>query len=341
MRTLTRSILILILFAIFLIGLSKSLYHSIGMAGYLPDDYKFGDLYRFTNLAQFKEAHVTCPKLYPTSAPKEPIALYAIGDSFMEPGSVDKEDFVAQTYSYTHWNNQSKVHLDTSLHNVLLLESVERHFREHLAGPVTNLSISPSPVKPTQEAQPNDFVEFLKGTHDSRLKVPEERYDNMLFNWPVLLRLKEMKAWFNLHFFDRVHSMTSLSPDREHVFLKLDTDSTVINSNFNPISEEELTKLVDELNHTYDTYSSLGFDEIYLSIIPNKTTVTSPRMGSYNHLIERIQSDPRLKVKLIDAYALVQPLGASGYQKGDSHWTCQSRDLWLKEINRQLLQRHE
>jgi len=107
MRTLTRSILIFILFAIFLVGLSKSLYHTIGKADYLPDDYKYGDLYRFTNLAQFKEAHITCPKVYSDTTHKLPIALYAIGDSFMEPGSVDQEDFIARTYSYTHWNDQT------------------------------------------------------------------------------------------------------------------------------------------------------------------------------------------------------------------------------------------
>ncbi|MDQ1088821.1 hypothetical protein [Siphonobacter sp. SORGH_AS_1065] len=337
MRQLARLILIFILVAIFLIGLSKSFYHTLGLAGYLPDDYKYGDLYRFTNLVQFKQAHVTCPKLYPTGAPKASIALYAIGDSFMEPGSVDSSDFIAQRYSYTHWNDQKTIRLDTSLHNVLLIESVERHFREHLATLITNLSIVQSSIPNTPASMPtNDLVAFLEGTHDSRLKVPEERYDNVLFNWPVFLRLKEFKAWLNLHLFDRTHAMTSLSPDRKHVFLNLDTDSTLINSNFNSVSEEEITKLITHLNESFDKYRSLGFDEIYLSIIPNKTTVTTPEMGPYNHLIERIQSDTRLKVKIIDAYSLVKPLGAEGYQKGDSHWTCQSRDLWLRAINEQL-----
>ncbi|OZI09390.1 hypothetical protein BWI93_04355 [Siphonobacter sp. BAB-5385] len=340
MASFVRIIALLALLVVFAASTSKTLYFTVGKEGYLPDDYKYGDLYRFTNLAAFKAVRESCRKLFSDPTPQAPVALYAIGDSFMEPGSVDAQDFQTRTYTYTHWNDHTTIHLDTSVRNILLIESVERHFREHLATPVSNFVLSPQPVKPVEKTHSYeaDFDEFMTGPKDVRLTYPEERLDNVLFNWPVFLHLREFKAWMNLTFFNRVHSMTTITPDHQHLLLNLDTDSTVINSNFNPVSDKEISTLIKNLNQTYEKYHSLGFDEVYLSIIPNKTTIAANYLGRYNHLIERIQSDPRLKLKVVDAYRLVRPLGPAAYQPGDSHWTCQSRDLWLRQLNRQLLQ---
>ncbi|MFT4031840.1 MAG: hypothetical protein QM669_05440 [Siphonobacter sp.] len=336
MMRIVRYLAITLLSISLILGLSRTFYYELAIADILPDDYQYGDLYRFTNLASFKAIRQICSEKLAAHSPKIPVALYAIGDSFMEPGSVDAADFPVQQYAYTHWNDQDSIQLNPSLKNVLLIESVERHFREHLEKDITNIIVSDHSVKPIDRKTHSyweDFKTFFTGPTAIRQVLPEERLDNILFNWPFTLKLREWKAELTLKLFNRIHPMTSLSTDGHYLLLNLDTDSTLINSNFNPVSEEEINHMVNFLNDSYERYHQQGFEEIYLSIIPNKTTIVAPNMGRYNHLIERIQANKRLKMKVIDAYSIIKPLGSAAYQPGDSHWTCDTRDRWLRAVN--------
>ena len=80
-----------------------------------------------------------------------------------------------------------------------------------------------------------------------------------------------------------------------------------------------------------------GFDEVYLSIIPNKVSILSPDMGKYNQLIERVQSDLNLKIPVIDTYSDFKKNPTKYYLKSDSHWTCEGRDIWLDKVNNILV----
>jgi hypothetical protein len=333
-----RYVALLLLIVVFLASVSRSFYRTLGSAGLIPDDYRYGDLYRFSNLAAFRSDREGQCTAVPVRKAKA--ALYAVGDSFMEPGYVNAGDISADYYSYTHWNDHRAVALDTSVRNVLLIESVERHFREHLAKPVENLQVVQGAVPDQTEAKLSawtDFEQFLTGPAEIRKDFPEERLDNMLFNWDFFLRIREWKAQLNLDLFGRSHPMTSLSPDEQHIFLKLDTDPKVINSNFNELTDEEVGTLVRHLNESADRYKKAGFDEVILSIIPNKTTIAAPAMGRYNRLIERIQQHPDLRLTIVDSYGWLKSAGPKAYQPGDSHWTCESRAKWLTQLNGVLL----
>jgi hypothetical protein len=339
MNALLRPLALLLALLVFAAGCSRTVYRTLGGAGLLPDDYRYGDLYRLSSLAAFKVERENCPK-YAAGQSKVPVDLYVIGDSFLEKGRVDSTDFVARRYHYTHWEvPHDTIYLDRSVRNVLVLETVERHAREHFGRPVESLVVSPRPVPAVPEEVPNvwtDFLRFFGGDPAIRQVLPEERLENVLFNSPPAQVLKEAKAWVNARFFDRLNPSVDRSADGRYLLYGLDTDSTRVNSNFNALPESEVRQLVRTLNQSADAYRAAGFDAVYVSIIPNKTTLVANDPGRYNRLIERVQSDPALRVPVIDAYGSLRPLGPAAYEIGDSHWTCAGRNAWLGTVNRLL-----
>ena len=129
----------------------------------------------------------------------------------------------------------------------------------------------------------------------------------------------------------------ALSRDKQHIFVGLDTDTTTGKTAlFTPLPDPDLNAYVDSLNQTYDRYRALGFAGVYLSIIPNKTTLLDPGLGHYNHLIERVQQHPRLRMPVVDVYGVYRNAREPIYALSDSHWNCRGRALWLQTVNRQL-----
>lgn len=331
-----RYAVLLVAFVAFLGGCSRTAYLTLAGWGLVPDDFRYGDLYRLSSLPQFKQEREACPP-FAKNEPKLPVALYVIGDSFLEPGRVDSVDFVAKTYRYVHWENTSELKLDSNLRNILMLESVERHAREHFAQRAGNFVFREN-FKPEKKQTGvwADVKTFFTGTHEKRQRLPEEQLENLLFNNVFWQKLKEWKAALTLNWFDRTNPKVALSTDEQHLFYVLDTDSTLVNSNFNRLPDAEVDSMVAHLNETAEFYRKQGFDEVWLSIIPNKTTVVEPNRGPYNRLIERVQRHPELRMPVIDAYGLLKPGGAGVYERGDSHWNCRGRALWLKAVNERL-----
>lgn len=332
-----RYILLILFSLIWIAGCSPDILSYLYKNRWIPDDYRFGDLYRLSNLDAFKEPQKACdsPLLpsKPASVDKE-IHLYVLGDSFLEPQRVSKEDFITDKYQYIHWNQVMHISLDTTAINLLVIESVERHLREHLAAPITNLvadtaTFFPAPAKPR-------FMTRMDQAFSS--EKTEERLATILFEYAPFLSIKEMKAAFNWRVFDRVNDKVAVSDDKSSIVYYLDTDSTLISSSFNPVNNEEIDLMVKNLNSSANELKLIGFDEVLFSVIPNKTTVLMPEYGSYNQLIQRVQTHPRLSVPYIDILQEFNQMGASSYLKGDSHWTCEGQHRWLLKINEKLLQ---
>ena len=320
-------------------GCSRVVLHYFYQTGLAADDYRFGDLYRLSNLPQFKEEQPPCPPLpLRRSGPdQKPVNLYLIGDSFSEPERLGPGDFSASYFSRTKWENQRRVQLDPTKRNVLLIETVERHFRDHFSQPVTSLGVvadtNQKPAPPTLPLRQRiqAVVALIPPS-----AVVEERLETLLFGHPWALWWKEQKAAFTLTVFDRANPKVGLSRDKQHVFVGLDTDTTTgKTSAFTPLPNRELDLLVDSLNTVYDHYRSLGFD----AVIPNKVTLLAPGLGSYNHLIERVQQHPRLRMPSIDIYSVYKKARQPLYAVGDSHWNCTGRALWLRTVNEQLFGR--
>jgi hypothetical protein len=294
-----------------------------------PDDYRYGDLYRLSLLAQFKERTFECE--HKKQDLKKPVHLYLIGDSFTEDPKIKLEDFPIEKYHYIHWAKSADYQLDTTKTNILILETVERTVREHFCSVANNftnqkeeskLSFKKNIEKKTKEIEKTIIPDGI-----------EERLAHTIFNYDFFLWFRELKASINLNIFGRIEDEVVLSKDKQQIFYADEADSTNSKSAFYPILDSEIDLFVKNINETKSKYLEAGFDEVYLSIIPNKVSVLSPDLGNYNHLIERIQEDKELQIPFIDTYSIFKKSPQKYYLKSDTHWTCDGREVWLQKVN--------
>lgn len=343
MKLILRYSILLLAAFLWLGGCSREVMHLLYQTNIIADEYRFGDLYRLSNLARFKELQEPCDssvQVVSENKAGNEINLFLIGDSFTEPQRIRQQDFTAlgahlNYYHRTHWENQHQIQLDTTQRNVLLLESVERHFREHFAKPVENLVVVADTNQVQQSASQPSWRRQLFAQIQS--KGIEERLETILFSQSFFLWIKELKAGLTLNWFDRFSPTVGLSRDRQHIFVDLDVDTTrKLNSSFAPLTDHEVDALVDSVNATAKHYQKLGFDAVYLSLIPNKASILEPMRGPYNHLIERIQGHPRLQVPTVDVYSQYRNARQPVYAIGDSHWNCTGQAIWLQAVVKKL-----
>lgn len=316
-------------------GCSRTVMHELYEVGLVQDDYRFGDLYRLSSLPQFKEVVPPCPPgpAYPDTSRTD---LYIIGDSFTEPARLAKADLPVHALRYFHWDRDLDQHvkLDTTHRNVLVIESVERHFRQHVeVTPTQNMRVVSDTIGTGGQGQPSDWghtlVDWIKA------KGIEERLETVLFSQDLFLWFREAKASLTLALFDRYNDQVSLSHDRKTIFSNLDTDPPMTSS-FTPLRDTYLDSLVRNLNQAADFYRKAGFDEVILSIIPNKVTMLEQDRGTYNHLIERVQQHPDLRLTVLDTYTPYRRSLVPLYAKGDTHWNCTGRAIWLAALRERL-----
>jgi hypothetical protein len=296
------------------------------------DSYRYGDLYRLSNLSAFKDPQQPCTEykipVHQKSGKK--IHLYLIGDSFTEKQRIGKKDFIADFYTHVRWSDVLHVKPDTSEINILLLESVERHFREKFTtAPIRNLIPDSATYIPA--ATPKPFMTRIDQAFSA--DHTKERLDEILFQNDFVLGLKQLKADFNYHFFNRTNQEVTPVNGGKGLVYYMDTDTPEITSSFSKIRESEIDSIVDNLNKSKELAMQAGFDHVILSIIPNKVSVLMPTYGHYNNLISRIYSNPALDLPYIDVYQDFRKMGDEAYLKGDSHWTCRGQYLWLDKTN--------
>lgn len=310
--------------------MSSTVSHWLYQVGIIADDYRFGDLYRLSTLPQFKEPKPVCS---PSNRSTDTASthLYLIGDSFSEPERLSQYDFRVSHYQRVAWDFRQRAQLDPTKRNVLLIESIERHVREHFAGNVQELVVEKDTAQ-HPSLRPSFWQRLNNEFHRSDV---EERLESTLFSRDWAFWFKELKASLTLNWFDRASSSVSLSKDRQHVFLHSDTDTgKPLNSSFSSLTDPEVNTLVDSINSVASRYKQLGFDAVYLSIIPNKASILEPERAAYNHLIERIQASPALQVPFINTYEAYKNSSVPPYLKSDTHWSCEGRALWLELVRK-------
>jgi len=297
-----------------------------------PDDYRNGDLYHLSYLPQFKEKLKTCPPNN-KSGGNSKVNLFVIGDSFTEAQRVDKNDIIAANYTNIHWRKQADIQLDTSLRNVLILETVERKFKDHFSQEVNQFRLEKTGAKKSWKRILKENIVQTKAFIFPEKDGIEQRFESSLFSYDLFLKFREIKATLNQRLFDRVEKKVVLSKDKNSIFYFEESLHTDSHSAFYPFSEFEKTMLVRRVNAAQKKYLQAGFNEVYLSIIPNKVSILAPNLGTYNHLIERIQADTSLKMPVIDTFSEFRKNPSKYYLKSDSHWTCEGRDIWLNKVN--------
>ncbi|RFS13498.1 hypothetical protein [Emticicia sp. C21] len=312
---------------LWLLGFSTHISKWLYAQGIIKDDYRYGDLYRFSNLPQFRVLKEPC-QTPQTKITQPNTALYLIGDSFTEEGRIEAGDFVSGSFHRFFIGHSPYIKLDKTKKNVLIIETVERHFRERFAKPYRNLTFK----EPSAQQAINTRLKQAK----SDFWYDSERHESVLFSSDFFLTIKEWKASLNDRIFDRTDGHVVVSKDKKNIFYELDARSNGITSTFDKISDKEITLLVENVNRTYDFYRKSGFDKVYLTIAPNKSSVLGKDLGEYNHLIERIQKSPALRMPIFDIYTPFSTSEKMLYDVGDTHWNCEGKQIWINAVNQKL-----
>ena len=312
---------------LWLLGCSKDISGWLFEKGLVKDDYRYGDLYRMSNLSEFKELKEICPPK--ANLKKTSTHLVLAGDSFTEKGRIDSSYFAASDYSYVRVDEVTNIPIDTTQNNVLIIETVERHFRERFRDVWQGVKLE------------KEFGESLKdeSVFDKllawELPYSTEFHQGILFGYDAMQRIREWKADVNYKLFNRIDENVRLNKTEEHLLYYLPSEPG-ISSGFDVIEDEEIDNLVKKVNATYKYYKFLGFDKVILSIIPNKTSILGKDLGTYNELLLRIQRHKGLIMPVINVYDSFEEMGENSYAKGDSHWSCTGQESWLKLTNASL-----
>lgn len=274
--------------------------------------------------------------------------LYLHGDSYMycrNTGRLKDSVFAGLSGFYMiDRNHGMNYHLDSTKRNILVIEVSERYLRAYFSGLQMLDEVCDSVIKKKSIAlsgaisHNNIFcAAMLPDFHFSDLfnKYINQNLQCNLFNYNFIMPMFESKAALNYYIFNRASGDVVISKDRNFLFLKETVSLSDIGSSYIPVSEEVITKLVNNFNAIYGHYKQNGFSEVYLSIIPNSATVMQPQ--GYNNLIPLIQNDARLKMKIIDAYTNFKNSPETLYQPGDTHWNNKGKQLWIDLINEKLV----
>jgi hypothetical protein len=300
-----------------------------------------GDLYGITSLPQFrniseaeKEYHA---KPIKCNEKTDSYNIYGLADSYTEHIFENPKNFCGASKSdYTVYTaGTTPIYLDKTKKNIFVIECVERDVRTSLADTSHLLKAFSISKEKLDEPAPGESKHHFH--FNFKIKNTDADYETNLWDYRVLRPLKELKSKMNFNWFNRTYPDAVLSPDGKYLLYKNTVDTSVTQCSYRPISDAEIKKLVTGFNKVYDHYKQAGFDEIYLSIIPNPTTILYPEYKGfkYNQLIPKLESEPSLKLKVFDSYQLFKnsPDKDKIYQHSDTHWTKFGRQLWLNEFN--------
>ena len=297
--------------------------------GFIGDDFRYGDLYRLSNLSAYRVPAEKCDRPY--RGAKVPVALYLAGDSFTEEGRVNRKEYATDRY-FRSFVADGQVPLQPSDgKKILVIETVERHLRERFSEKPWMNWVVPQPAAAVPGPESFSFAGLYRALVDYKIPYREEMHESVLFSSDFILKIKEWKADFNYRIFGRVDPKVGVLKNQ----LVYDLDlAPGISSVYDPVPEEEISRIVKHANATREHYRSLGFDEVYLSIIPNKSSLLIRDDTAYNHLVERVEGHPDLQVPVISVWKAFT--AKNYYQAGDSHWNCAGQKLWVDAVNERL-----
>jgi hypothetical protein len=293
----------------------------------VEDDYRYGDLYRLANLPDFRVKVEKCDNDY--VGKKSEVSLYLAGDSFTEDGRLEGDNFATDGFLKGFVAEPNKGFSLESGKKILVIETVERHFRERFQQPWKNWDV----ISKKEVASEQTLEEKLL---DIKVPYNTQMHESLLFGSDFMMKIRETKARLNLWLFGKTDDKVKLH--NGHLLYYLDANPG-ISGCFDKIEESEIDLMIKNANLTYEYYKGLGFDEVYLSIIPNKTSILAQDLGEYNHLIERIEGNKSLKMPTISIF---QDFSSKNlYLKGDSHWNCEGQQIWVDKVNEKLLNIHQ
>ena len=266
------------------------------------------------------------------------IDLYIYGDSYLKevPDSafacVNSYHFCRRGYEDMNYT------LDRHKKNILIIEIGERfarvefelqemmrHFKKKQPE-TSSLHLS---------ARPLIYAKFL----DLDIFSPDinRNLEFNLYGYRFWDEVKFAKASVTYYLFKRAVGDASVSDDGSRLFLKETLAENGRASSYYPFDERELQVYFSQLNAYFKYYKADGFDEVYLSIIPNPVTILQHK--NYNGLIPALQNPDSLKgMHVIDMYTpfLKDPNPGRLFRIGDTHWSNYGIQIWVNAVNAEL-----
>ena len=295
-------------------------------ASKLPSDkYRFGDLYGFSYLAQYKKREFIADDVKPyylRNKLTRNVDLYSICDSYLWAfNPIDSLMHNTNSFNFTRWGyDAKKFHLNPSKKNVLLLEIVERNALgafSDTAYVYRHLGV----VSSVSEETVTDMFPSVGWAKNIFNKNIDTNLEFNLFEYPIFTPFKELKAQLNYSVFNRQSSDVIVSKIRNQLYYGPTVTATEKSSSFRPITDGKIDTLVTSLNQIYQHYRKAGFSEVYLVIMPNPVTILEPELGVYNDFLPRTQYNKILKIPVIDIYSKFNKIKSQPiYQISDSHW---------------------
>ena len=307
----------------------------------LIDSYRYGDLYRFSRLPDFRISLTSyASEVTPdTCSIPRTVNLYIIGDSYLGKNFYQNDSVFCGVkrciYAQHNADGVKNVILNPSEKNILLLEIIETY---HSALRDSNYFTKKLLTEENPKIETPDRIRALHTFFDDLMNNPlvNQNLEFNLFEYRIFRRFKEIKASLSYKWFNKLDDFVQVSPDGKYL-LRRGTCFQSDGSAFIPLSDAQIEEMVSAVNFAYTHYKSKGFDEVYLSIIPNPVTILYPTYyGVYNELIPRIQNHPKLLAKVVDAYGTFKDTDAQIYCYSDTHWTLDGFTLWLNEFNKML-----
>ncbi len=316
---------------------SSGFYRFLFNANYIQDQYQFGDLYKASNLAQFKgnvkDFECTKSTLKFDSSLKN-YSLMVVGDSFLDSAKfINSNSWSSATYSFIHWNNVSKVIPSTKDHktNVLIVEMVERNLRNNI---FLMDKVFQKEITIAGENKPeNNWLNFWN--NNNTIKA-DPLLEQQLFNNNFWQTLKEWKAAFNYMFFNQVDSFVTQVNSNKSLVLSQEINELSNESCLNKLPEKEWQFIESQFIMLKEKAYNKGFNTVIFSIIPNKSTMLLDSKET-NGLLEKLANSNSLKENYIDVYTEFRKNPIDNYQLGDTHWSCTGRDIWLQKVKQKLI----
>lgn len=296
---------------------------------------RLGDLYKISYLTGFTDTSDNL-KLSEYRTAKHPIDLYILHDSYLE-GRLKKENFVGvDTLVMSHYGGSGvKIRLNKKKYNVLILECSERTVDWRMK----DVAMLYPKLYTTEESPEQKDIASVQLKNYFFNPLINQNLEFNLFNYELFRPLKEFKADLIYSLFHKTPNDVAVSSNNKYLLL-----NETVNPNYNESSFRRLTNAnIDETTYNMNLreayYRKMGFDKVYFSIIPNPVTVVDQFRVKhfYNHKIERIKGVVWRKFPMIDVYWTFMNTKKHIYRKDDSHWNNAGVQLWVNEVNAQLM----
>lgn len=251
------------------------------------------------------------------------VALFIFGDSYTRD-IPDSAFCNISHYENERVTGQFTFKPLTGKKNVLIIEMTERNIRSILHATIDLTQTPPENVSLAGEGR-KSYGAFVN-----------KNLDYLLFRFNFLNPVKFLKGRMNYTLFERGDGNTVLSDNGKYLFFRPTVLNEGIYSSYAPLYDTEVVYLAGKLNNIYTNFRKMGFDGVYLSLIPSPASILQP--AGYNGLIPSLQSCKGLRPVVIDMYTpfVTSPRPESFYRLGDTHWNDKGMHLWLDKVNEEL-----